>query len=1049
MKTKTWILIIVIMFITSLNMDSRSVYGIEREPTFEITEDNLVKLPINNLESEENQEESVKEGGELPKSAAEVIQAKRPEPYNIDYGMKKPNESGLEELAIVDIETDNYVEFKKILEEESSGRYRLTTNIKFPNSSEARIIIPRGANKELDLNGNKLDAGALGHIEVNSQYFKLMNGEINGGYVNPYYPIPTIYFGEKDFYERYRGGFVFSPTTVEGTSLVFEDISHESLLSGQNDKARGGFAVAMKGDIFFQGENTLKNGNFNVKGGNVTFIDGTFKGIVTYTGISDGGAFSRGTGAVNLSFPGYDDNPRRAANSVAGTRRVTILENASVDLENRTISSSPYHNNIGNFSTITVDGALKMTGQNPSMRTIASERDTESAGKYDSDAQTWNGMSNINVNEGASFYAESTRTDALYGVIYTYRVNLNAYNPKFFDLRYFGQSNFFKAYQRHSGPSEIRNSNFNLYNMDVGVWSRTQKGIGNPEESYENVTKLEVNQFYEGNRGTVKAEHPKSSLQNFDINIYGRVSNDISIPVIIPDDEFKVKERNYEAGNGKEKLYGTTDYYNPEGKVLLGRPAVGALIELRQENTIFASTTVKDDGTWSFDDFSAKRFRAGNYTLNLVDKDQRKDEVPMVLTDTLGPYATPKLYKVRQGDQNAFKNPRRDSLDECEDETSPENKLKVEYVFQEYSREYMIENPGYYDVLVHIRDEKGNLTEVTSPVMVYEKIIPTTAFVSGKDFEIDFDKWDKSTDQEKREILINPLYGEARGFVINNNTVTEVTNDASKFIVTIPNKPSGGWQPETNFDVKISVDGYSKNINVFLKKKFVTMSIKQIYKDDHSKSIYGDLDNEKPVNNDKNKYLVEIGSSINDSVEKIIKDDKANFKINYDGYNDVDTSSYKVTGASNHILEVPNENFEIYYEYVGLIELIVSDLDFKDTEITGKDNAIFSPKGSAPGVNQDIQIINTTLTPGWKLNVALPKGIHIVNKDTPYLGGLIFGDEKNPTIIDKDGVMFSNQLKENNKVKSNVPMDIKLYQNIGNTLDSYIGEVEWTLYDTP
>ena len=267
--------------------------------------------------------------------------------------------------------------------------------------------------------------------------------------------------------------------------------------------------------------------------------------------------------------------------------------------------------------------------------------------------------------------------------------------------------------------------------------------------------------------------------------------------------------------------------------------------------------------------------------------------------------------------------------------------------------------------------------------------------------------------------------------------------------MTIPNKPSGGWQPETNFDVKISVDGYSKNINVFLKKKFVTMSIKQIYKDDHSKSIYGDLDNEKPVNNDKNKYLVEIGSSINDSVEKIIKDDKANFKINYDGYNDVDTSSYKVTGASNHILEVPNENFEIYYEYVGLIELIVSDLDFKDTEITGKDNAIFSPKGSAPGVNQDIQIINTTLTPGWKLNVALPKGIHIVNKDTPYLGGLIFGDEKNPTIIDKDGVMFSNQLKENNKVKSNVPMDIKLYQNIGNTLDSYIGEVEWTLYDTP
>ena len=131
MKTKTWILIIVIMFITSLNMDSRSVYGIEREPTFEITEDNLVKLPINNLESEENQEESVKEGGELPKSAAEVIQAKRPEPYNIDYGMLFENIDKFNKIGnqfIINDYDSNYINKIDELKLKIYNKLNLNTN---------------------------------------------------------------------------------------------------------------------------------------------------------------------------------------------------------------------------------------------------------------------------------------------------------------------------------------------------------------------------------------------------------------------------------------------------------------------------------------------------------------------------------------------------------------------------------------------------------------------------------------------------------------------------------------------------------------------------------------------------------------------------------------------------------------------------------------------------------------------------------------------------------------------------------------------------------
>ncbi|MBO0476485.1 hypothetical protein DOK76_05340 [Vagococcus sp. DIV0080] len=992
-----------------------------------------------------------------------ALQALGSKYYTVDYGPLAPKESGLELLPVVEMKTTTYKEFKDLLQSDSLIRIKLIGDIMFPNDeANARIVIPEGGNKELDLNGNKLIAGTKGQIEVQSDYFNMKNGSVRGGYWNESCWIPSIVWGENHAYAR--GGFIYSPTTSKTASLVFENITHESEYREKDDKARGGFVVGINDDIFFSGVNKLTNGNFNAKGGNVTFINGDFTGEVTYNGgWYNAGPFSRERGAVNLSFPGYDDQKRRPANAFDGTRRVTVKEEASVNLTNHNTNHSEYNNNIGNFSTITVDGEMRMTCKSPAMRTIASERDTQSAGNYESDAQTWNGMANININEGAIFYAESTHPSGNSGVIYTYRLNVNVDNPYLLDLRYFGNWNFFRAYYRGFGPADIRNSNFNVYNSDLGVWNRDKLGVKNPDEYWQNMDYLKVSQFYEGNRGSVTAEPKKNKIEAFDINKYGRVSNDITVPVVIPGEEFEIGSRKYQVGNGSDKFYGTTAYRNLEDGSIVNKPAVGAKIEIRDAtNKVVTETLVKEDGSWEFDAFFKKRIKAGNHTLRLEDKGQREDSVPILIKDTLPPIGESKLYIFEEKLANALNSPQTKSLKSYEDETTTDkNKLKFAYRVSDEDKargidlEHIRTTPGFYEVYVDITDEAGNTGPVLAPIMVHEKGKPVfDSFVSGRDFNIDFHKWDMSSDSEKQQFVKDPNYGYGRAFKIDKvtNTYTEVT-DTTDFIIDIPTKPSGGWQPDTSHSIKLSLGTYSRTIEAHLEKKSVNMTVIQVYEDQNGKKIYKDI-SDQPKEVDEFKYTVDSGADLMSELEKYPLAD-SNFKLTYDWYNSPKKNEYKIMidgQESPPLQKVPTKDFTILYEYGGKMTVEASNLHFGQEEVTGVDGKIGLPKGGNATQNKDIEIINTTLSPEWKLNVSVPKGIKTIPdnvKSEVFLGHLMFERNGNPVTIGSTGTKFTDHVTTGDKMTTVIPMDIKLIQNVGNKKSHYKGEMLWSLEDSP
>jgi len=56
---------------------------------------------------------------------------------------------------------------------------------------------------------------------------------------------------------------------------------------------------------------------------------------------------------------------------------------------------------------------------------------------------------------------------------------------------------------------------------------------------------------------------------------------------------------------------------------------------------------------------------------------------------------------------------------------------------------------------------------------------------------------------------------------------------------------------------------------------------------------------------------------------------------------------------------------------------------------------------------------------------------------------------KQPDFITSQGYTFSKKEEQTNKLLSNIPMEIKLYQNTGNSLGKYKGNILWTLKDVP
>ncbi|MFW8054137.1 hypothetical protein [Vagococcus fluvialis] len=967
------------------------------------------------------------------------------EPYLVEYAPRNPQPSGLERLSYIDVRQNDYGHLKELLETSGPAKIRLSSDITFPTGSSAsKITVKNGSNKELDLNGKTLYAGSVGQIIVNTKYFKMKNGTIIGGYESS---IPT---------KTQSGGFVYSDnrTSNEDNSLVFEGITHKGnntdSKTGNTDRAAGGFVAAPAGDIFFIGDNTLLNGNFNVKGGNVTFLDGNFKGEVFYSGISNSSWAATGTGAVNLAFPmygSYNHRRQKQADQFNGNRRILVEKDAKVELRNNQPNRNDYHNVIGNWSVLTVTGSLKMYAINPVMRTISSE--VNNAGGYaKNDAQTHNGQANIYVNEGATFLGETRDLGDGKGMIYTYNTNLYAYKPNVFDLRYFGEGPFFFSW-KHKQPL----SNMYLKEMDIGVWDKSSKGIGNPRTIWQDVQELNVEKFTQDFQGNVTP----ASMNSFKQNEYSRISNDVTLPKLIPDEKFKLPNtNNYQVRNGEPTFYGTTDYFYPDGK-LVGRPAIDAKVELKRGTQVVATTTTDFKGEWKFQNFKGLKLPAGNYAVKLTDKDQRySDDIPLKIVDTLPPEATTKLFKIKKNTPNGLMNPLRDSILTYKDETSPNSEISFEYLsldsenpvpLSEQERNEILSVAGYYEIPLRVKDKAGNPIIVDAPVIVYNEIVPTNYFASGVDFTYDYDKWISASENEKKEIVKDANYGNARGYHISGNVVTDITNDSNQFTINIFN-PSGGWKPDQPYVIGITAGGiYPAQLSVTLVRSEVKMSIKQVYKGNHQEKIYSKIDPEERIDNSLNIYNVKVGDSIQPIIENLEKNYPTEIKLDFDWYKKIDLSKFvvKVNGVVQPITNVPNENFELIFEYEGKTSLNIFDLDYDKVKITDVND-----KREDLKTKKDIEIIDTRLKSDWQLKVALADEIRGGQRNELFIGGLLVEKSNGKVdVIDEDGIIYSLKSSSDKKMKTKLPMNVKLYQDIGNSLGKYEGQILWSLEEVP
>ena len=954
------------------------------------------------------------------------------EPYVIDQAPTKIPK--FEDYTIVPVSTFAQLSSGLSNASQTNVIYELQNDI----NMTSRVNIQ--GNKAINLNGHLLSASTSGHLLVPSgsstKQFKIYNGRMSGG--------PRSTHSGSETTENSAFFNINRNTLVD---VVFEDISYESYSNG------GMFFYGLGSNIFSLGKITMKTYLQHYRAGNMTFY-GDFNGLAFGNNLDN--EYGESTGGLNLSFGGYAysyrnkfNNGNETMTNENGDRRIYIGKDAHVVLKNTNNQNwYGYNNNIGNFSVLNVDGYLEAEAVGTSLRTTAST--TNNKKPYDNLAGTYNGMANITVNEGASFKISSTSTDpiARWGALYTYNTNIYAYKPKMFDMRYFSNGNFFYVYPPALG--NVSEGNMYLYDQNIGVWLKDDRGIGNPTQIWQNVSSMSIINFSTSSPGVISSSDSTLNNSTFVLNNYSRISNDVRLPMIVPDDQFIDSKGNVFFNNGDTVFSGSTDYYLP-GDVRVGKPAVNATVTFNINGTKYTTKT-DSEGKWSFTGLNFSNIKAGTTgTLDITDVDQRYGpQITVTLKDTTPPKATPKLIKVLKDSTTGLKDPK-EGVGTYSDETTSKENIKIEFVTSDEDRAAMLTERGVYEVDIDVTDEAGNTTTVTTPVVVYspgETI--TTGFVVGKDFEIDYKTWLNATDAERKQFILDAQYGAAKGYTISGDTVTEVTNDPTKTIITIPNND---WKPKKTYQYTVKVNSYSQTFNVTLVPSTVNMTVKQVYKNTDN-AIYSNLSSKTLVDNTK-----VYEETIDDEFTTIInnKISSGEFKLNYEGYEVITVTDYKIYQNNQEVIPtptvVPDEDFTIVYNYEGQLRFKDNaiDLDFGSIPITS-DKSITKLSDTS---QDTIAIIDTIPGSEWRLKLALPEGINKTDgSQDEFLGNVLYrksGAEEDITIEPEDTLIETKQGNDllNHLDLKNGEYGMLLQQNVGNLKGSYQGKLVWTLEDSP
>lgn len=959
------------------------------------------------------------------------------EPYTIDTIPTTP--PSFEGNQVIKVYTVDDMGWKLYDPSLTNVTFELQNDISF--NTESLI----NGDKAINLNGHTMTLGTKGYFLMpngsTTKKFKMYNGTIAGGSTD---------LGLGGLSSSTPDSAILNAHYSVNADIVMEDINYTSADNG------GSFMDTIASNVFWLGNSTIKTYGANMRVGNAVFL-GNFTGnafgnrTINYDGT--------GYGGVNIIFAGYAYSYLNKANrgsqtmsKTNGDRRIYIAKESSVTLTNTNTSNLPSANNIGNFATIVIEGSLKATAYGTSLRTTASSKNVQT--EYTNQAGTFNGQSNIYVNEDAKFVTESTAVSGSYGALYTYNTDVYAYRPNIFDMRYFGKGNFFYAY------SDTPRSNLKLYDLDMAVWAKNQQGIGNPSNTvagapaiWQNVGYMLLINFWNNDANNVDSSDTTLNKNTFRIDDYSRVSNDITLPMIVPDDVFKKagSTDQYAVNNGEERFYGSTDYYYPDG-TLVNKKAAGASVGLYSGNLLLEMVQTDSNGDWSFNNFNSKKLSAGTYTLKMFDADKRTAKnVSVTVNDTIPPEATTKLYKFKQGTTTALTNPKGDSIQTFSDETTSSSKITFKYQLTEEERQDIIKTPGYYEVIVEVSDEAGNVNEVPAPVIVYEDIIPVTGFISGQDFEVDYDKWINANDTQKRDILIDEAYGKLKGYQISGSVVTDVTTDATKLTATFTGHT---WEPKKTYSIQTNVPGYSKVIKVTLVPSEVKMSLKQVYAGTDA-PIYTDLTNNTPIDNSRT-FNKKTGDSLETVLNEMIT--KGDLKLNHTGYGTLDVKDFEVVISGVVVTPtptvVPDVPFDLVYEYQGEMQFNEApNLEFGKIEVSGSSqlSALETTSSST------VKIINTLLDYNWHLKLSLPEpeGISNIRTKETFLGDLVYYDSSTSRkVINQTGIEISSQ-KPTDKalsvfdVRGDSETGIRLEQKIGNRADKYSGDLLWSLEDTP
>ena len=699
----------------------------------------------------------------------------------------------------IPISTDS--ELMTFLEDDSQGSYYLKNDVGI-----TRPLLIR-ANKSLDLNNHKITANTGKTYKTSGSFqltnasdftsFIIKNGELEGGYGSGLGVVSN------------KTGIIYAEEKAYDLTITVQDIKHEG----------HGFFKGSSSDIIFKGDIELNNKGFNVRALNIRMYgnpddpndpENTYFVGHADTGTVGSNAYATGNGGVNISFDGYDVNSTKTVGKM--TKQLLVDKNAVVKLENLTLTNTGYTNNVGNFSVMEIDGTFEGKAYDSSLRTTAAQRSITSAG-------TDSGQSEINVNPGSHFSILTSNERSTHGVIYTYNVDININNPSTFNIRSFAGHQFFHGWKSGSGR---QHNNFRIYNADIAVWEKAAKGIGNPINYWQDVEVLTVENFHSssGGTGVISSSHVGINADVFKINDYSRISNDLRMPELIADDAFQVDKDNkkYQIDNNiaetdSIKFKGYMTYLLPSTKEDVGLPLdsekVGGDLTLKFTDSVEEYTTeIKKDGTWEFENIDFRKHRGGALAkLKLVDLDKRTSEKEVEILDKQPPKGDAVLVKIELNDETFINKPR-ESVKNAKDETTSE--LFINYKDTIDSLKQKAKELGLKELPVIIKDEAGNQKVIASQLLVTDDL-GKTGLVIGQDFEFSIMEWDKLTTDERREKIIE--YGQVKGWKIEENMATEVTNDEKLLTV---NYGEGPFEAGNIYDVTLTVGNYKKIIKMTL-----------------------------------------------------------------------------------------------------------------------------------------------------------------------------------------------------------------------------------------